>query len=397
MKRIIIICLVILSLTVIGILTFQVKSKEISSNIDLPFSSIVKEKNHMCFYLEKNLDLHGQTIDLPPNSVINIKKGIISNGKIIGDSTKIVTDSYPIFDNVILEGSWKIKEIKTDLFKTIDSKTPSNLCTLLSDKYYNKLCINHTLSVPIKAWSSVFIIKSNTSVELNADIYSLPSTYKGGYCLYLVGNNIQINGNGHFLFGTLASSDQKECSEWLHGLCISKSSNNIEIKDLNSWLFCGDGFYNSGSNVTIKNVNSKFNGRQGLSIVSGENIKVIDSSFTYTGYYRIASGNGPGAGIDIEPSGNDKVNRILIDNCFIKHNYRYMNGFKNDLEIYNAFRCNVLVKNCEIGGVYLGDCSDITMSSCIGIETVYRLNNNISQLDMINCNKHIVFSKKDNP
>lgn len=385
---------------IIFIININIDIYAISSESEEHLYNLISESSisscsldSLLLVIEKEVDLGNERILIPPKAILVFKNGTLKNGTIVGDSTSIIANKFPIFDNVVIEGSWKIEDVKTDFFQTKDDHLAANLTSLISDKQLNKLYINHDLSIPIKEWGSFLTIKSNTDIILNADIYTLPTDHKGGYCINIDGNNIKVYGNGHFLFGCLASPNQKECSQWLHGLNITKNSNKIEVNDLNAWYFCGDGFYTSGSDISFNHVNAKFNGRQGLSITNGSNIKVINSTFTYTGLYKINSSGGPGAGIDIEPNKNDMVNNVIIEKCYVANNYKLYKEFQNDLEIYNAYGCGVKIIDCAITGLYLGSCSDVSISSCNGLESVFEIDNNVKNVNFYNYGKPF-FSNK---
>lgn len=380
-------------LTVLSIYALS-RSDHSSAPFDDLTHCLVKSSADSTIYLfDKDIDLNGKTIRLPSNTVLNFRNGHLKNGHIIGDSTEIIYVKGPIFDSIVIGGSWKIKEISTDLFTRTDTNTAANITALSSDSQFNRIVINHELKVPIKKWSSNLTIKSNTLVELNADLFTLPTAHKGGYCINIVGHDVKVNGNGHFLFGTIASSDQKECPQWLHGLNIDTESRNVSINDLNSWLFCGDGFYNAGSDVTLDRVNAKFNGRQGLSITYGSNIKVLNSSFTYTGFYRINNSGGPCAGIDIEPNGDEKVNNVLIEGCTLLHNI-IRKGYINDLDIYNSYDTDLKVIDCSIEGIRMGSCSGILIEKCRDVKTIVGTDRNLSDYRFIDLGNPEIILKK---
>lgn len=130
--------------------------------------------------------------------------------------------------------------------------------------------------------------------------------------------NIEIVGNG----GTIKMLKNEYLDgEWRHGISL-RASNNIKICDLTIKDSGGDGIYIAGlgegtatNNVIIENIISTNNKRQGLSIISGRNIKIINSKFTNT------KGTLPGAGLDIEPNrASDKVENIIFDSCVFKEN-----------------------------------------------------------------------------
>lgn len=45
-------------------------------------------------------------------------------------------------------------------------------------------------------------------------------------------------------------------------------------------------------------------------------------------------------------------------------NYKYMKGYINDFQVYNALKAAITVVDCSIGGVYLGKMSGVTFENC---------------------------------
>lgn len=139
--------------------------------------------------------------------------------------------------------------------------------------------------------------------------------------------------------------------EWGH--CVAcYGANDFKIIGGEISSAWGDGIYiGSGSkNGLIENVKCDGNRRQGLSIVSAQNIKVINSTFNNT------MGTLPEAGIDIEPNDFDTVKNILISNCTTNGNYSYgllMTTFDNtslvqDIVVNNLESCNNLGLGIQI-------------------------------------------------
>lgn len=387
----------IIALTVMVLFISSTSIANIRDHEDVgcvPNETLSVRFNNSQIIVDDTIDLQGRTYFLPYKSNLNFKKGgIIINGILHGDSTLITHLGECIFDSIILEGSWIINNIATDLFKTRDSHTLSNMSVLTSDKIYNTITINHNCFTDIKEWGSHFKIKSFTKVIFNADIYTNKTTFKGGYCMQTVGQNIQIIGNGHYLFGSLANPAQESCWEWLHGLKISKECKNISIEKLNTWLFPGDGFSIQGSDIHISNVNSRFNGRQGMSITQGRNIYITDSEFTFTSFYRLASGQGPGAGIDIEPDKGNHVDSIKIIRCLLDNNFKYMNGHVNDIEIYNTGDAEIEIIGCKFSGLYLGDCANVNIIDCSSLNSIFCINNNITNITISNSGRPCIYSR----
>ena len=340
--------------------------------------------------ISRTINLEGNTLLIPSGVTLDFTgEGSITSGTVTGNNTAISNGAKEIFDKITINGSWNVPEISTAFFVKPDNNTLSNLSAMLSATVHNTLRIDNPCTVPIDInWSSRFIIKSNTDVIFNEDISAAYSELPGGYAMLIDGSNINIYGNGHTLTGTIKQARRHNAiMEHQHGVFITKNARNVTVDSLRSNYFCGDGFYNQGSDVTFNRVSGKYNGRQGLSICGGNNIHVRNSEFTDTGKLGINKSNGPGAGLDIEPSDGMKVNNVLIENCVIKNNYRYMDGYVNDLEVYDTGKTKVTVRNCTFGGLYLGNCSGLTIENCRNIKTIYGVDTNISGITIRNCGR----------
>ena len=57
------------------------------------------------YIIRDNFDLKGTSINLPDNSILVFEGGSISNGKLIGNRSVIISESV-VFHNVVLEGTW---------------------------------------------------------------------------------------------------------------------------------------------------------------------------------------------------------------------------------------------------------------------------------------------------
>ena len=104
-------------------------------------------------------------------------------------------------------------------------------------------------------------------------------------------------------------------AEWRMGIAI-RGCRNVLIEGVRVESSGGDGFYVDGGgarkwseNVTIRNSVAHDNHRQGLSVISVENLLVENCVFSAT------SGTPPEAGIDLEP---DTPNQRLV-NCVIRN------------------------------------------------------------------------------
>ncbi|WKY46932.1 right-handed parallel beta-helix repeat-containing protein [Eubacteriaceae bacterium ES3] len=144
----------------------------------------------------------------------------------------------------------------------------------------------------------------------NAVLKAIPSSNSTNAVIRISGqNNITITGGsivgeryGHF--GTTGA--------WGMGVTILDGASGIDISNMTITDCWGDGIYLGGtpavSAVTVDNVVSDNNRRQGMSITNASNVTVSNSVFSNT------NGTAPQAGIDIEPNGGQSASQITIIN-----------------------------------------------------------------------------------
>lgn len=137
--------------------------------------------------------------------------------------------------------------------------------------------------------------------------------------VYLIAvNNISIKGNN------VVFRDHREnytTGQQRH-LFLMQGVTNVTIEGITANDSGGDGFYIGATsvimfseNVTLLNVKANNNRRQGLSIISGKNILIQNGTFTKS------NGEGPGAGIDIEPNRLENyLEKIRIINPVTREN-----------------------------------------------------------------------------
>lgn len=150
----------------------------------------------------------------------------------------------------------------------------------------------------LKVKNDTYLIGNNTTlkgINDNNDISNI---------LYLQDvKNIYIK--GFTLYGD-AEVNTKTSEGAGHGIYIN-GSENIHIENVYAHDCFTDGIYIRGNNITVKDSICKHNGRQGISITHGENIKLENVECDDS--YRVA----PMAGIDIEPSlETDYVDNIIL-------------------------------------------------------------------------------------
>jgi hypothetical protein len=137
--------------------------------------------------------------------------------------------------------------------------------------------------------------------------------------------------------------------EWRHIISL-RNCKNIVIKGFELLDSGGDGLYISGlekgtfsENITIENVLSSNNKRQGISIISVQNLVLKNSQFTKT------NGTLPEAGIDIEPNHpEDRIVNVNIKNCIFSENNH--SGIKIDLHNLTSasIPVSIVFENCVL-------------------------------------------------
>ena len=112
--------------------------------------------------------------------------------------------------------------------------------------------------------------------------------------------------------------------EWRHCLSL-RGARNIEIDGLTLMSSGGDGIYlgtgpegSTNTDITIRNVICDDNYRQGISIITAENLLIEDTIMRNT------FGTPPQAGIDFEPNNPaERLVNVTMRNCLTENNNSY--------------------------------------------------------------------------
>lgn len=141
------------------------------------------------------------------------------------------------------------------------------------------------------------------------------------------GENITLRGPGGSL--VMRKQDYRkppyEKAEWRHCLSL-RGCRNIRVQGLRLAASGGDGVYIGrgtghrihGQNITIKDVTCEDHYRQGISVITAENLLIEGCTLRGT------EGTAPQAGIDFEPNQSDEhLANCVVRNCVIEHNAGY--------------------------------------------------------------------------
>lgn len=336
-------------------------------------------KPNVIYKITKDIDLEGGVITIPEGCTLDFQGGSFANGTIVGTNSDIRADEHvTIFKGIVIGGTWKVKEISSGWFNfryTAGSNNLQNLQNLfnLSSNSYNGV-INisqgdYYITIANNSTDPI-VIYSNTTVNLNGNIILNPNDLTN-YSIFNIRqrNNIIIQGGGSIV-GDVATHTGTT-GEWGMGISIY-DGNNITIKDVSVKNCWGDGIYigqveaaitSYSSNILIDNVTVDSNRRQGISIISVENLTIRNSRIINTGAIKFTS---PGAGIDIEPNiANAVVRNINIEGCYFNGNKQ---GDKGDLLI------TALIFNDTVNETF-----SATISNCY-FATKVKLNSGIRNL-----------------
>ena len=157
-------------------------------------------------------------------------------------------------------------------------------------------------------------LKSGITVQMTPD--TILRVIPNSAARYAV---LTVNGveNVRILGGVLIGDRRQHfgiTGEWGMGIRIT-GAKNIVVQGTTCNEFWGDGFYigetatgKPSENIRLVDIKADRNRRQGLSLISGKSIEIVDASFTNT------NGTAPAAGMDIEPNNP----RNVLENIIIR-------------------------------------------------------------------------------
>lgn len=292
------------------------------------------------FELKEDIDLGGKVCVVPMDATIKSKGGIIKNGRIVGQNTRVIYNGA-VFDNITIEGSWIIPVIKSSLFKDLSYENSlKNVIALTNQEVHNKVIIYkgfYRVKTEINE-DACLILNSNTEFILEGTIQIKPNDFADYDIIRIEGENIVAKGNG-VIIGDKYTHLSKE-GEWGMGIRVTRS-NNVRITGLTIRECWGDCIYvGRGSiNVTIKGCLLDHGRRQGISITSADSVTIKNCIITNV------KGTDPEYAIDVEPNKGESVDNILISDVDVR-------GCQGGFLVYgkapNAYVGKVLIKNCNI-------------------------------------------------
>ena len=304
------------------------------------YDLVFEEPNQGVLIIKDDVDLGNKLCCLPKGVTLSFEGGVIKNGTLVGDGTKI--DSHgPCFDRVRILGTWNVPENSTSMFKDLDyDNSLKDVVALANPQIPNKIVIEEgDYQVSAQQHGDVCIpISSNSVVILKGTIRMVPNDYTHYFIIRLNGRNIQLKGNGTIIGDkhthTGADGEWGMGIEFVHAHDVSVSG--LNIKDC--WGDCIHVAFES-SDVLIEDCRLDHGRRQGISITSAKNVTVRGCTITNVG------GTEPQCAIDIEPYAKYIVDNVLLENVTVGN---CIGGFKVLGSTGDAKVGTVSIKNCLI-------------------------------------------------
>lgn len=310
------------------------------------------------YEIRYDFDLNGSTINIPENCELKFVGGSLKNGTINFNNTSVLSSKIAFKKDVHFLGTIKSQVIKSSWFEFDETDCIDTLKELIE---ISKDCTIHIengtynistkyvedIDYPTGQENSVLIAQSNSRIILDGTIKLITNSLNH-YVILSIRNkeNIIVEGNGSIIGD--AETHTGTTGEWGHGISIS-SSRHITVKDISISKCWGDGITvasysedNLSKDITINNIVSTYNRRLGISLISGDSIKFINSTTEGNG---TINGTAPKMGLDIEPNPNETLNHVLVDNCLIKDKgtcYIPSTASVKDIDY------KIMIQNCNI-------------------------------------------------
>ena len=203
------------------------------------------------------------------------------------------------------------------------------------------------LLTPIRLRSDLEIV-----FEENVRVRAVPGAFGGGGDMMFIGRdvtNVTLRGQAgaslEMCKKDYLDAARYKWSEWRHMLAFYDSG-NITVENLSLSSSGGDGVYVARCrNVRLENLLCAGHNRQGISVISAENMLVRRCRFCFT------EGTPPQCGIDFEPNSNkDYFVSNVVEQCEFDGNFSHGASFHIP-HLNSASRpVSVLFRDCRFNG-----------------------------------------------
>lgn len=288
------------------------ESFEVSSDsIEIDFSIYKKNDD---FIITDTIDLQWKTLYLPADISLIMRNGLFKNGCIVGNNTWLKYKNA-VLDSVHIKGTWLVPRITTQMFKDLSyDNSLKDVFALANPQIRNRIHIEKGIYqvTATQKFSRCLSVVSNTNMTIDGTIVLTSNNLTGYSILNISGNNIDVSGKGCIIGDKFTHKGTE--GEWGMGVFIS-GGENISVKGLNIENCWGDCIYirKNAKDVVIENCTMDNGRRQGISIISAQNVYVRKCKIENIG------GTNPGYAIDVEPNQGDTVKYVKIENVIINN------------------------------------------------------------------------------
>lgn len=341
------------------------KTKDRKLESDTICFNILGRVKHNTIVIDQDVNLCGAVCMLREGLELYFKGGIVKNGTLIGNKTKIKSNGA-IFDKILIKGSWLVPQISTTMFVNLNyDNALKNVLALSNPKIKNVITVekgNYQVKA-LKNMDTCLTLNDNTELILNGNINIVPNVFPRYDIIKVQGCNITIRGNGTIIGDK--HIHKGKTGEWGMGVrfheAINSSIQGITIKDC--W---GDCIYIGGNsrNVLINNCFLDHGRRQGVSITKAKNVTI--RSCKIANVY----GTNPQYAIDIEPNTNDTVDNVIIEKVKVMNckggilATKRLNSAKTRIGNIVIRYCSMLVLSHKIP-IHLQRCQSVLVERCI--------------------------------
>lgn len=277
-------------------------------------ASVLGRNREKRIIIDKDIDLEGKECIIPKGNTVVFNGGVIKNGILDGNMTKIECKGKA-FDRVTIKGSWNVPEISTNLFVNLDYvNSLRDVVALANPRVKNRIVIekgDYKVRAENKAKVCVPVC-SNTDLIIKGTIRLAPNDLKSYNIIQAQGENIKIRGNGTII-GDKHTHTGTE-GEWGMGINL-KGAFNATISGLTIKDCWGDCIYVGGNSqkVLIEKCKLDHGRRQGISVTKANEVTIRNCTITNVG------GTAPEYAIDIEPNKRCNVDNVVIEGVFVKN------------------------------------------------------------------------------
>jgi len=319
-----------------------VKAQPLPTAIDTVSYVVLGQPKEGNLTIKDTIDLENRKCVLPEEISLNFKGGLVKNGTLVGNNTKL-RSSGACFDRVRIMGTWSVPVISTSLFCNLNyDNALKDVVALSNPAVKNKIIIGRG-DYQVSAYKNGDVclpVNSNTELVINGTIRLTPNNFTNYYILQAEGHDIKIKGKGTIIGDKHTHTGKK--GEWGMGINLDHA-HNVIIKGLNIKECWGDCIYvgSESSDVRIEDCLLDHGRRQGISITSADGVTIKNCSITNVG------GTAPEYAIDVEPNKGETVDNVTIEEVKVKD---CRGGFLVYGKAPNAHVGKVVINNCCIEG-----------------------------------------------